>query len=68
MLHTESIKIAPKNLYDITVYPVMQLFVPLQCAPRGRMDQTVSTGVPVRMGQSVTTLQESVYVDRAGRV
>lgn len=32
------------------------------------MDQTVSTGVPVRMGQSVTTLQESVYVDRAGRV
>lgn len=39
-----------------------------KCAPRGRMDQTVSTGVPVRMGQSVTTLQESVYVDRAGRV
>lgn len=39
-----------------------------KCAHRGRMDQTVSTGVPVRMGQSVTTLQESVYVDRAGRV
>lgn len=39
-----------------------------KCAPRGRMDRTVSTGVPVRMGQSVTTLQESVYVDRAGRV
>lgn len=39
-----------------------------KCAPRGHMDQTVSTGVPVRMGQSVTTLQESVYVDRAGRV
>lgn len=39
-----------------------------KCAPRGRMDQTVSTGVPVRTGQSVTTLRGSVSVDQAGRV
>lgn len=39
-----------------------------KCAPQGHMDQTVSTGVPVRMGQSVTTLQGSVSAGQAGRV
>lgn len=38
-----------------------------KCAPRGRMDRTVSTGVPVRTGRSVTTSQGSVSVGRAGR-
>lgn len=38
-----------------------------KCAPRGRMDRTVSTGVPVRTERSVTTSQGSVSVGRAGR-
>ena len=46
----------------------MVLYVaPFQCAPRVRTDQTVSTGVPVRMEPSVTTSQGSVSVGLAGR-